>query len=77
MLCPRCVSTESIVSDSRTRNKDGVSYEYTRRRRKCLNCGFKFTTYEVVKEPESLSLQRATIILRRIEMLIEDANLEM
>lgn len=40
MNCPKC-SGKSEVSDSRP--KDGT----VRRRRKCLKCGHKYTSYEV------------------------------
>lgn len=43
MHCPHCVSTESRVTDSRETN-DSV-----RRRRECLHCGARFTTYERVQ----------------------------
>ena len=43
MLCPYCTDTESKVIDSRDAG-DGV-----RRRRECLRCGLRFTTYEYVQ----------------------------
>ncbi|NTW01996.1 MAG: transcriptional repressor NrdR [Oscillochloris sp.] len=49
MRCPFCQHQETDVSDSRKLN-DG---EMIRRRRKCRNCGRRFTTYERV---ESVSL---------------------
>jgi len=42
MRCPSCTYTESKVVDSRP-SEDGVSI---RRRRECLECGHRFTTYE-------------------------------
>lgn len=42
MLCPACGFTESKVIDSRP-SEDNTSI---RRRRECLNCGRRFTTYE-------------------------------
>ena len=49
MKCPYCGEEESKVVDSR-RSEDGTSI---RRRRECLGCGRRFTTYETV---ESLPL---------------------
>ena len=49
MRCPFCGDQESKVVDSR-RSEDGLSI---RRRRECLVCQRRFTTYEVV---ESLSI---------------------
>ena len=49
MKCPFCGDLESKVVDSR-RSDDGLSI---RRRRECLSCGKRFTTYETV---ESLPL---------------------
>jgi transcriptional repressor NrdR len=45
MRCPRCNSLENKVVDSRTA-RDGESI---RRRRECLACGVRFTTYEYVE----------------------------
>jgi transcriptional repressor NrdR len=42
MRCPVCDNPESKVVDSRS-SEDGSSI---RRRRECLGCGFRFTTYE-------------------------------
>ena len=43
MRCPYCSDRESKVTDSRT-NDAGI-----RRRRECLNCRQRFTTYERVQ----------------------------
>jgi transcriptional repressor NrdR len=43
MLCPYCNSVETKVTDKR--DTEGV----TRRRRECLKCGKRFTTYERVE----------------------------
>ena len=45
MKCPKCGHTNTSVEDSRSALKDTV----IRRRRKCLNCNEKFTTYERVE----------------------------
>ena len=42
MRCPNCGSFDTKVLDSRP-TEDGYAI---RRRRECLNCGFRFTTYE-------------------------------
>ena len=46
MKCRYCLSTESKVVDSRPTD-DGTSI---RRRRECISCGKRFTTYEKVEE---------------------------
>jgi len=46
MKCPFCAHDESKVIDSRI-SKDG---DAIRRRRECLGCGRRFTTYEFVEE---------------------------
>lgn len=46
MKCPFCGSIRDRVIDSRT-SKDGGSI---RRRRECLSCGKRFTSYETVEE---------------------------
>ena len=42
MRCPSCQKEDTKVVDSRTTGEGFV----VRRRRKCPNCGFRFTTYE-------------------------------
>lgn len=44
MKCPKCNAYGLAIADSRP---DG---ETIRRRRKCLNCGYRFTTYEISEE---------------------------
>jgi transcriptional repressor NrdR len=46
MKCPFCAHTANKVIDSRI-SKDG---DAIRRRRECLSCGRRFTTYEFVEE---------------------------
>lgn len=46
MKCRFCLGTESRVVDSRPTD-DGSSI---RRRRECLNCGRRFTTYEKIED---------------------------
>jgi transcriptional repressor NrdR len=45
MRCPACYYEDSKVIDSRVAS-DGLSI---RRRRECLKCGFRFSTYEEVE----------------------------
>ena len=45
MKCPYCGYEESKVIDSRPTDEG----ERIRRRRECLNCGKRFTTYEVIE----------------------------
>lgn len=45
MKCIFCGSTESKVIDSRS-TEDGASI---RRRRECVSCGKRFTTYEYIE----------------------------
>lgn len=49
MVCPYCHSQETKVVDKRDNNDSGV----TRRRRECLSCRKRFTTYERI---ETISL---------------------
>lgn len=42
MRCPRCGCEESKVVDSRP----SENYDSIRRRRECISCGCRFTTYE-------------------------------
>ena len=45
MKCPYCGYTESKVIDSRPTDE----YERIRRRRECLQCQKRFTTYEIIE----------------------------
>lgn len=45
MKCPYCGYSESKVIDSRPTDEG----ERIRRRRECLNCAIRFTTYEVIE----------------------------
>ena len=44
MRCPKCASLETKVLDTRT----GKNETSIRRRRECLDCGYRFTTLEEV-----------------------------
>lgn len=46
MICPYCSSNDDKVIDSRASEAGRV----IRRRRQCLNCGKRYTTYERVEE---------------------------
>ena len=46
MKCPRCGHVDNKVVDSRA-GKDG---DVIRRRRECLSCARRFTTYERIEE---------------------------
>ena len=54
MKCPFCGDQESKVVDSR-HSEDGQSI---RRRRECLNCQRRFTTYEVVESLPIIVVKR-------------------
>lgn len=55
MRCPRCSGPEDRVVDSRTA-EDGAAI---RRRRECLACGRRFTTYERLEEVPFLVIKRS------------------
>ncbi|MBP0973809.1 MAG: transcriptional repressor NrdR [Oscillospiraceae bacterium] len=52
MKCPYCGYDDSKVIDSRP------SDERKRRRRECLKCNKRFTTYEIVEQPLRIVLKR-------------------
>lgn len=47
MKCPFCRKTETKVTDKREAGENAI-----RRRRECLECGKRFTTYERLESPE-------------------------
>ena len=54
MRCPKCGCDESKVVDSRpSENNDAI-----RRRRECVSCGYRFTTYERREEMPLLVVKR-------------------
>ena len=55
--CPRCSDPEDKVVDSRTA-EDGAAI---RRRRECLACGRRFTTYERLEEVGLVVLKRSGV----------------
>lgn len=62
MKCPVCESTETVVIDSRPRDKRVF------RRRECTRCLSRFSTFEVVN-PESIDMDLVTLVSegKRIE----------
>src|SRR4051794_2190506 len=54
MYCPKCGTLEDKVIDSRL-SKEGHSI---RRRRECVGCGHRFTTYEEIERAELRVVKR-------------------
>jgi transcriptional repressor NrdR len=54
MKCPSCEHEEDKVVDSRS-TKEGT---VTRRRRECLKCGHRFTTYEYIEPVQLLVVKK-------------------
>jgi transcriptional repressor NrdR len=54
MRCPKCGSRDDKVIDSR-QSRDSSSI---RRRRECLSCGFRFTTYEEIERSDLRVVKR-------------------
>jgi len=54
MRCIQCGTLEDKVIDSRM-SKDGTT---TRRRRQCLSCGYRYTTYEQIERTELRVVKR-------------------
>ena len=55
MRCPRCSGFEDRVVDSRTAEEGAA----IRRRRECLTCGRRFTTYERLEEVPFVVVKRS------------------
>lgn len=54
MRCPKCGSREDKVIDSR-QSREGLSI---RRRRECLQCEFRYTTYEEIERTDLRVVKR-------------------
>lgn len=66
MKCPECGKRDDKVVDSRAHEEQELSY--IRRRRECLDCAHRFTTYETTEMPRVFSLERV-----KAQVLIEQA----
>lgn len=54
MRCPKCISIETKVLETRI----GKNESSTRRRRECLSCGYRFTTIEEVLRADLQVIKR-------------------
>jgi transcriptional repressor NrdR len=54
MRCPKCGCQDDKVIDSRA-SREGATI---RRRRQCINCGYRFTTYEEVERAGLFVMKR-------------------
>lgn len=71
MKCPKCGSTNTIVVDSRP-NADETR---KRRRHKCRQCGYRYTTCEIYQETyDELSerfMEDNTKLRRMLKLMVE------
>src|SRR5712664_211142 len=67
MRCPKCGSRDDKVIDSR-QSRDSSSI---RRRRQCLKCGYRFTTYEEIERSDLRVVKRSTCLLT-LEQLVDE-----
>src|SRR5262249_12579357 len=54
MRCPKCGRQDDKVIDSRS-SREGATI---RRRRECLGCSYRFTTYEKIEKGELMVIKR-------------------
>jgi len=54
MRCPKCACQDDKVIDSRA-SREGATI---RRRRQCINCGYRYTTYEEIERAGLVVLKR-------------------
>jgi len=73
MKCPKCGVDDDKVLDSRSA-REGASI---RRRRECLKCGYRFTTYEEIDRDEVLVVKhdgtRQTFDRQKVDKAIRHA----
>jgi len=55
MLCPECKKSDTKVLDTRDDNR------LVRRRRECLRCHYRFTTYERTESPKIKVIKRSGV----------------
>jgi transcriptional repressor NrdR len=51
MICPNCESADLKVKDSR----DHQVYNWIKRRRECLDCNYRWNTYEIPENEVEVS----------------------
>lgn len=56
MLCPECKKSDTEVVDSRCESR------FVRRRRECLDCHYRFTTYERIESPRIRVIKRNGLV---------------
>ena len=54
MRCPKCGCQDDKVIDSRS-SREGATI---RRRRECIGCEYRYTTYEIIERPRLLVVKR-------------------
>src|ERR1041385_7609972 len=54
MRCPKCGGQDDKVIDSRASREGAI----IRRRRECIGCGHRYTTYEEIEKPRLMVLKR-------------------
>jgi transcriptional repressor NrdR len=54
MRCPKCDCIDDKVVDTRVSKEN----DFIRRRRECVGCGFRFTTYEMVERVERIVVKK-------------------
>ena len=80
MRCPNCGSLDTQVKDSRPTEDAGAS----RRRRVCLSCNFRFTTFERVQLRELIVIKRngrrvpfdRDKLMRSVQVALRKRNVE-
>lgn len=73
MKCPLCGNTDDKVVESR-QNRSGTTI---RRRRECIDCGYRFTSYEHIEEVPIMVIKRSgrreNFDLKKIERGVQRA----
>ncbi|RKX74839.1 MAG: transcriptional regulator NrdR [Spirochaetes bacterium] len=73
MKCPLCGKTDDKVIESR-QNQSGTTI---RRRRECISCGYRFTSYEHIEEVPIMVIKRSgrreSFDLKKIEYGVQRA----
>ncbi len=73
LSCQKCGSRKSRVIDSRARSRASKTYfDYIRRRRKCLDCGHRVTTYETTERIKNNTYTENERILELVKKLLRE-----
>ena len=76
--CPKCNSPFSSIIDTRFTKESQLGHPATRRRRVCLECDYRFTTYEFLDKHIKQTIRNKVFVTQdRLRHLLVDIKKEL